>query len=681
MTMTSNNNQPVESAALTSSEQALRKIQARLNKAEELAHLGIWELDLQKLELTWSDEVYRIFGQISEEFTPTYEAFLDSVHPEDRDLVNSAFLGSLQENRDSYETEHRIVQKSSGEVRYVYEKCEHTRDASGKIISSVGMVQDITDRKHVDASLEQRTQQVAQLANEQKFILSIMPIGAGFLIDRKIQVANPALDKIFGYETGETLGMNSAGLYPDYETYERIGKDAYALIAGGAIYTVESLMKKKDGSQIWCSIVGKAVNAEKPEEGSIWMVQDITERKLAEQQLVESNRQLRKAREQADSASRSKSEFLSRMSHGLRTPLNAIIGFTQLLEDERTSSLTDDQKDSLHEIGKAGNHLLELINEVLDLARIESGHLSLSLEPLELGELCLECISLLRALAAEQGISVKFAPIAPVRAIADRTKLRQVLLNLISNGIKYNHRDGVVGVGMDLLPDNRLRIRVRDSGPGIDPEFLPRLFQPFERAASVDGLIEGTGIGLVLAKKFTEAMGGTIGVETSFGSGSLFWIELPRASQADGTEISSLAPMVPMPVAVARERSVLYVEDNPANMRLVKKIISGLGGVTLLSAESAEAGLELLRRERPHLILMDINLPGMNGFEALGRMREDRETRGIPIIAVTASAMPDQIRRIMEAGFDDFLTKPINLQRFITVINAQLDKIAQGNNV
>ncbi|MBW4054656.1 MAG: response regulator [Proteobacteria bacterium] len=385
---------------------------------------------------------------------------------------------------------------------------------------------------------------------------------------------------------------------------------------------------------------------------------------------------MRQALEDAETANRAKSEFLSRMSHELRNPMNAIIGFTQLLEDDRNNPLSDDQQDSLHEISKAGHHLLTLINEVLDLARIESGRLSLSLEALEPRELCLECISLLRPLAEKHGITVTLAPGTPARVKADRIRLRQVLINLVSNGIKYNRDGGKVEVGCDLEPDSFLRIWVRDTGHGIEPEFLPSLFQPFERAATVDGLIEGTGIGLVLSKRLTEAMGGTIGFETSLGCGSLFWVELVQAEQMEEMEMSPDAPTAPLPVSSERTRRVLYVEDNLANMRLVKKIISGLGGIELLTAESAEAGLELVRIGRPHLILMDINLPGMDGFEALGLLRQNPETRAIPVIAVTASVMADQVHRLKEAGFDDYLAKPINLQHFVAAVDALLDKNA-----
>ena len=468
--------------------------------------------------------------------------------------------------------------------------------------------------------------------------------------------------------------MNTSEFYPDFDNYERIGKEAYAAISSGGIHTVESVMKKKDGSCIWCSMSGQAVNAGKPEDGSIWMIQNITERKQSEQMLLESNRLLKEAREQAESANRAKSDFLSHMSHELRTPMNAIIGFTQLLEDDSLNPLSESQRDSLLEISKAGSHLLELINEVLDLARIESGQLILSLEPLETGELCRECLSLLIPLAEQRGISVSVDVPSGLRVHADRLRLRQVLLNLISNGIKYNHEGGAIEVGCEVLSESLLRIWVRDTGPGIEPDFLPLLFQAFERAAAVDGLIEGTGIGLVLAKRLIEAMGGTIGVETGPGRGCLFWIELPQAAQMEEMEASADAPTVPLPVPPSRERQVLYIEDNPANMRLVKKIMSGLGGIKLITAESAESGLELVKTDRPHLILLDINLPGMDGLEALGCLRENPETRNIPVVAVTASAMPDQLQRIMEAGFDDFMTKPIDLQRFVEIVVTLLEK-------
>jgi PAS domain S-box-containing protein len=747
------------------------------------------------------------------------QPFTQFILPADQD-VHYLHRKKLFESGGPQTCELRLVKKD-GTAFWARLEGTAAQDANGAPACRVVM-SDITERKRaedmhremealltaqfneirqINESLEQRveerTQQVEHLANEQRFILSTMPIGASFLKDRKVQAANPAFDLIFGYEVGTTIGMDTSTFYPDSETYERVGKDAYEATVGGGIFTVESVMKRKDGFQIWCNIVGRAVNAEKPGDGSIWMVQDIserkqaeeerreseekyrllfnnaadaiyvvdedarmlavnplaceqlgyteaelmsmtidlldspeqaryiperiarlmeqgylmfetvlqrkdgspvstevsarkinwngrpaimsicrdiTERKQAEQMLLESNRRLREATEEAKSANRAKSDFLSRMSHELRTPMNAIIGFTQLLEDDRNHSLSDDQQDSLHEINKAGNHLLELINEVLDLSKIESGKLELSLETLEPGELCLECVSLLKPLAEQHAISVAYAAGEPVRVMADRTRLRQVLLNLISNGIKYNRERGTVQVGYETTASNRIRIWVSNTGPGIDPHFMPRLFEPFERAARDDSQIEGTGIGLALAKRLTEAMNGTIGVENNPGSGSLFWIELSQAEWLDESDVLPNTPAGPLSQSTAGERRVLYIEDNPANLRLVKKILSSLGGVTLLMAESAETGMELVKTGRPHLILMDINLPGINGFEALASLRGNPETRDIPVVAVTASAMPDQLNRIKKAGFDDCLTKPINLHRFVVVVDALLEK-------
>jgi PAS domain S-box-containing protein len=381
--------------------------------------------------------------------------------------------------------------------------------------------------------------------------------------------------------------------------------------------------------------------------------------------------ELSAAREEADRANAAKSEFLSRMSHELRTPLNAILGFGQLLDADPEHPLTAMQADHVHEILHGGKHLLALVNEVLDLARIESGRLDVSLEAVAIEPLIKACMAQMKPLAVQRGIRLTLEIHTPCAVQADFTRLQQVLLNLLSNAVKYNREGGSIRVHCVLIGMQRLRVSVKDSGFGIAAESLPRLFKPFERLESAYQGIEGTGIGLALAKKLVEAMHGEIGLHSVPGKGSTFWFELPLSASAPGApEDTPAAASASVAPAVASDRHrVLYVEDNPANLRLVEKILARRPDIELLTSACAEDGLALAGRERPALILMDINLPGMDGFEALRRLRENPATREIPVIAVTANAMPRDVLRGKQAGFADYITKPIPVGAFLDCVN------------
>lgn len=402
---------------------------------------------------------------------------------------------------------------------------------------------------------------------------------------------------------------------------------------------------------------------------------NVIKRKRTEQELLG-------AMKLAEQASRAKSDFLSRMSHELRTPMNAILGFAQLLESDPDEPLSASQREGVEQILKAGWHLLDLINEVLDLSRIEAGKLQLVLESVDIADLAMECRGLIAPMAAQRGITVydqSFELELP-RVYADSTRLKQVLLNLLSNAVKYNRENGTISITYQEMPENRLRLAVSDSGEGIPEHQLSALFESFNRLGADDSGVEGTGIGLVITKRLVELMGGTIGVESRPGEGSTFWIELianPAGEFAPARTREAPAPS-PKREAAADKFTLLYVEDNPANIRLVDQIIGQLGGIRLLTAPDALTGLELAIERKPDLILADINLPGIDGYELLARLRGRDETRAIPVLALSANAMPDDVDRGLIAGFRHYLTKPLDVRRFREAVEEMLTEIQVG---
>ncbi len=401
---------------------------------------------------------------------------------------------------------------------------------------------------------------------------------------------------------------------------------------------------------------------------------------ILEEQVAERTEQFQTAKEEAERANQAKSEFLSRMSHELRTPMNSILGFAQLLDMD--SSLNDPQRNRVSRILRGGNHLLELINEVLDLARVETGRLSLSTEPVALQALVQETADTIRPLADDRHISITGMDEGnPRDVLADRTRLRQVLLNLLSNAVKYNRESGSVSITWEDVSDSRLRLRVADTGSGIPSERLDELFEPFSRLGAETTEVEGTGVGLALVKGFMEAMHGAVGLETTSPEGSCFYIDLPLTEQESDTARAD-ADGATERIATAEDETasyvVLYVEDNPANLQLVGEILSERPDITLMSAPHARLGLELAHAHKPDLILLDIHLPGMDGYEALRTLQSWDATSSIPVLALTADAMPREVERGLAAGFARYLTKPIDVPAFVEAINAYLGPGATG---
>jgi signal transduction histidine kinase/ActR/RegA family two-component response regulator len=396
----------------------------------------------------------------------------------------------------------------------------------------------------------------------------------------------------------------------------------------------------------------------------------------AQRNAEQARQEAERAREEAENANHSKSEFLSRMSHELRTPLNAILGFGQLLQMD--STMPPKRRASVDHILTAGEHLLNLINEVLDISRIDVGNLSLSLEPIAAQSAVEEALGLMRPLAEPHHIALhnEISESLNRYVLADRQRLKQVLLNLISNAIKYNRPRGSVTLRAEDHPEDRLRISVIDTGNGLSPADLAKLFTPFERLGATMTRIEGTGIGLVLSRRLAEAMGGQIGVHSELGVGSTFWVELPLTAdpklevQAQLQQTEHFEPAVPSSVA---EHTILYIEDNLPNLELVEMMLQDRSDVRLLSASLGVAGLKLAIEHHPALILLDFHLPDMNGDEILGRLRGRPETRDIPVVIISADATPGQIQRGLAAGASEYLTKPINVRQFLKIVETCLD--------
>jgi signal transduction histidine kinase/ActR/RegA family two-component response regulator len=399
------------------------------------------------------------------------------------------------------------------------------------------------------------------------------------------------------------------------------------------------------------------------------------ERALLDQALQDKNAELESAKFAAEKANLAKSDFLSSMSHELRTPLSAILGFAQLMESG-SPPLTASQKRGIDQILKSGWYLLELINEILDLALIESGKLSLSLEPISLSEVLRECRDMIEPQARKRGISVAFPQFdVPYFVKADRTRVKQVFINLLSNALKYNRAEGTVVVQYATNIPGRIRVCVKDSGEGLSADKLAQLFQPFNRLGQEASAEEGTGIGLVMTKRLIELMGGTIGAESTVGSGSVFWAELDLTSERPAVRaaLAPLAPTDPLLHAGAKVRTLLYVEDNPANLMLVEDLIARRPDIRLLSALDGNSGIKIARERRPDLILMDINLPGISGIGALKILAEDPITVHIPVIALSANAIPRDIEKGLKAGFFRYLTKPIKVKEFMETLDAALE--------
>jgi PAS domain S-box-containing protein len=548
------------------------------------------------------------------------------------------------------------------------------RDDQDAIIGYLLIGTDNSERKQIKEEQKKLDQ---RLHDQQLYTRSLIESNIDALMTTNpsgiITDVNKQMEALTGCTRDELIGTPFKNYFTDPELAE-VG--IKLVLSEKKVTDYELTARARDGTETAVSYNATTFyDRDKVLQGVFAAARDVTERNLQDQALREKNIELENARAVADKANLAKSDFLSSMSHELRSPLNAILGFAQLMESDSTS-ITPSQKNSLAYILQAGWHLLTLINEILDLATIESGKVLMSQEPVALDEVMLECRNMIENQAEQRGIKLTFPQFdIPLYVSADRTRLKQVFINLLSNAIKYNSKQGKAEVTCIENTPGRVRISIENSGAGLHPEQMAQLFQPFNRLGQDSGSEEGTGIGLVLSKQLVELMGGKIGVRSTVGIGSVFWFELNSAAEPRlSMEEAETTALVQLPVLNgAQPHSLLYVEDNPANMQLIKDIISRYPDIQLLTAVNGQDGIEIARTSQPSVIMMDINLPGISGLEALKILREDPTTAHIPVIAVSANALPLDIEKGLKAGLFLYITKPIKVKELMEALNMALE--------
>jgi PAS domain S-box-containing protein len=559
------------------------------------------------------------------------------------------------------------------------------RDAQDAIIGYLLIGTDNTARKQAEEALLKAGALQSAIFNSANFS-SIATDAKGV-----IQIFNVGAERMLGYTAADVMNkITPADISDPQEVIARAkalsielgtpitpGFEALVFKASRGIEDIYELTYiRKDGSRLPAVVSVTALrDGHNAIIGYLLIGTDNTARKHVDTERKRLEQVLQGKNVELERANQAKSDFLSSMSHELRSPLNAILGFAQLMATD-TATITPTQKASVGQILHAGWYLLELINGILDLAQIESGKVSLSLEEVSLPEVLVECQAMIEPQCQARSITMSFCRFElPCFVHADRTRLKQVVINLLSNALKYNRVGGSVTVECATNLPERVRISISDSGAGLPPEKLAQLFEPFNRLGQETGAEEGTGIGLVVSKRLVELMGGTIGVESTVGVGSVFWIELKAAvaPEVHLEALGSTAAPQPQVRPGARLRTLLYVEDNPANLSLVEQLITRCPDLRLLSARNGNLGIQIARDALPDVILMDINLPGLSGLEALKILRDDPVTSHIPVVALSANALPRDIKKGLEAGFFQYLTKPIDVNEFMDTLNVALE--------
>ena len=596
--------------------------------------------------------------------------FQNFIPERDREKVFQVFQQILQGEIEPVERYVNAIVNNSGEERLVEWHNSIIRNDRGEIEAVLSSGRDITEQEKAQEKLRQSEEKFRKYFELPLVGIAITSLEKGWL------EVNDRLCEFFGYSREELTKMTWMELtYP--EDLEADVVEFNKVLNGESEgYSLEKRFVNKSGEIVYAEISARCVRKSDGQvDYFVALVQDINDRKRAEQEMI-------LAREEAERASNAKSEFLSQMSHELRTPLNAILGFGQVLESDPQEPLTTFQQQSVTEILKGGSHLLELINEILDLSRIETGHLTLSLESVNLGLLTEELITLCEPVAKKCHVELlNYVPLHDdLFVFADRIRLKQVLLNLVSNAIKYNRTGGTVKIDAGTNGMETISISITDTGVGIPEERMKDLFQPFNRLGSEKTEIEGTGVGLTITKQLVEKMNGRILVESQAGVGSTFTVIMPRGQPQPDPEALPAQHSSSNLDRRADGRNqwvILYVEDNPANLNLVRHIFRRRPEVFLLTAPDAKLGIELAEVHHPDLILMDINLPGIDGITAFKMLREMEETRNTPVIAISANAMPRDVKKALELGFGDYLTKPLDIFEFNRVVDETLQRIQE----
>ncbi|HEX8490680.1 MAG TPA: PAS domain S-box protein [Chthoniobacterales bacterium] len=620
----------------------------------EGAPIGMAILALDERFLQVNTSFCKMVGYSNEELrqrTAEDITFGEDIEP-GRQLAQNLLDGTAR-----YTGDKRYVHKE-GKILWVSRTASVIRNDKGEPQHYLLMVEDISERKESEAALhESRCELQSALHANQLIMDNSQDVICTVDDDDRFLSVNAACEQLWGYTPQELLGRqyNDFVCAEDRPKTEEAGKQ---LRATGKITDFVNRWVRKDGTLV--DVLWSA-NWSAKDRIIFCVAHDVTDRARIE-------KALREAKEEADRANHAKSDFLSRMSHELRTPLNSILGFGQLLDRQSPS---ETQRPRIRYILSAGRHLLNLINEVLDISRIEAGNLQLSLEPVCVEEAISEALDLMRPLAAERSIGV--APTSPLDkatyVLADRQRLKQVLLNLLSNAVKYTSRRGSVTVSFNDSGNGATRILVRDTGAGIPVDKLARLFTPFDRLGAEQSTVEGTGLGLALCQRLVQAMQGSIGVNSTLGTGSTFWLELPHAEsplQSLAAQRNSPAPEQP---ADEEARRILYIEDNFSNVTLVEQMLAERPAIELMTAMQGRVGLELARKHAPDLLLLDLHLPDMPGWQVLAQLKSDHSTRDIPVVVISADATAPQIKRLLSAGARAYLTKPLDIAEFFRVVD------------